>query len=95
MAAGSSPIFTFSKDPVAILDYSINWEDWLQGDRILTSSWSVPSGITSAGDAFSSTTSTVLIAGGTAGTSYSIYNTITTIAGRTEKRTIKINAVDR
>lgn len=95
MAASSSPILTFNKDPNAVLDYTIDWKDWLGDDAILTSSWTLPVGITSAGVTFSSSTATVWLSGGTAGVSYSIYNQITTVGGRTEKRTFKINAIDR
>lgn len=95
MAASSSPIATFNKDPNATLDYTIDWRQWLGDDQIATSTWTLPVGITNAGATFSISTSTVWLSGGTAGSSYSVYCQITTIGGRTEKRTIKVNAVDR
>lgn len=95
MPAGSSPIVTFNKDPNAILDYSFNWGKWLVDDTIVTSNWTVPSGITSAGVAVSPSTTTIWLQGGIAGVSYSVYNQITTARGRTEKRTFKINVIDR
>lgn len=95
MAASSSPLGTFDKDPNAVLDYTMDWKDWLGEDAILTSTWIVPVGISNAGVTFSSSTATIWLSGGVAGVSYSIYNQITTVGGRTEKRTFKINAVDR
>lgn len=95
MPAGSSPISTFDKDPNAILDYTLDWREWLGDDEIATSTWTLPAGIANAGVTYSVSTATVWLSGGVAGTSYSVYNQITTVGGRTEKRTIKINAVDR
>lgn len=95
MAASSSPIVVYDKDPNAVLDYTVDWRTWLGDDQILTSSWTLPVGVANAGATFSSTTATIWITGGIAGTSYAIYNQITTGNGRTDKRTIRINAVDR
>lgn len=95
MSAGSSPVVTFLKDPLALLDYTIDWREWLVDDTILTSTWTVPSGIASAGAIYSPTTTTIWLTGGVSGSPYSIYNTITTVGGRTEKRTFKVNVLDR
>lgn len=95
MAAGTSPIAVFDKDPTAILDYTIDWREWLGDDTITSSVWTLPAGIVNSGTTYSTSTATIWLAGGTAGTSYSVYNTIITVGGRTEKRTIKINALDR
>jgi hypothetical protein len=95
MAAGSSPIVTYSKDPNAVLDYTIDWSAWLGDDQILTSTWTVPGGLSQSGVTFSGSTTTIWLSGGIAGTSYSVYNQITTVGGRTEKRTFKVNALDR
>jgi hypothetical protein len=95
MPAGSSPVITLNKDPTAVLDYTIDWRKWLGDDTIATVAWTVPVGIANAGSVFSTTTTTIWLSGGTAGTSYSIYVTITTVGGRTEKRTFKISAIDR
>lgn len=95
MAASSAPVAVYEKDPNAVLDYTEDWRVWLGDDLIFTSDWILPAGIAQAGKTFSATTATVWISGGTAGTSYSVYNQITTVNGRTDKRTIKINVVDR
>lgn len=82
---------TIQKDPHSTLDYKINWSTWLEGDIIISSVWSVPTGLVDEGlSEFTDTTTTVWLSGGTAGTSYVITNTITTAAGRTEDDSFKI-----
>lgn len=93
--AGINPIATFSKDPGAVLDYVVNWTDWLAGDTIATSVWSVPAGITNAVNFFSAALAIIWLAGGTNGTSYKIVNTITTAQGRTDSRTFSVNVINR
>lgn len=79
------------KDPNAVLDYQIDWSDWLRaGDSIGDSEWIVPDGIEKDSDSFNSTTTTIWISGGTAGTNYAFTNRITTIQGRTQDRTVTI-----
>jgi hypothetical protein len=82
---------SFVKDPSAVLDYIIDWTDWLDDDTISTSSWTIPSGLTAAyADTNNTTTATVWLSGGTAGTNYSVINHITTAANREDDRTLKI-----
>lgn len=95
MAAGSSPILSFTKDPLAVLDYTLDWRRWLGDDTIVSVAWTVPVGIANAGSVFSPTTTTIWLSGGTAGVSYSIYATVVTMGGRTDKRTFKITGLDR
>jgi hypothetical protein len=79
----------FTKEPAEILDYSINWSDWL-GDLIIsTSAWSVPLGITKDADSNTSSTTLIRLSGGTWGETYELSNTIT--AGmQTETRSFYI-----
>jgi len=86
---------TFVKDPSAVLDYTVDWSDWLDTDTIATSEWTVPSGITKDSDTNTDTTATVWLSGGTAGENYSVTNTITTAGGRTDQRTIHIQVRER
>ena len=86
---------TFTKDPDATLDYQIDWSSWLGSDTISTSTWTVPSGITKDSDTASTTTTTIWVSGGTAGTSYELVNRIVTAAGRTDDRTIQINVREK
>lgn len=82
-------IKTFTKDPDATLDYSIDWETWLDGDTIVSSSsgseWTLPSGIeasSSPAHSKTTTTTTAWITGGTSGEEYTLENRIHTDAGR-------------
>ncbi len=86
---------TYTKDPNAVLEYTNNWADWLGVDTIATSAWTVPTGITKDSDSSSSTATTIWLSGGSAGTKYSLTNRITTAAGRTEDRTIRISVQER
>lgn len=95
MSASSNPIKIFPKDPDALLDYSIDWTEWLRDDVILTSVWTVPAGITDALESNSAYLTSIWLLGGTAGTAYSLVNRITTKSGRIEDRTITINVVER
>lgn len=82
---------TFLKDPQERLDYVENWTDWLNGDTIASSAWTVPSGISQYGSATNTTTSaTIWLTGGTHGQEYLVTNTITTTGGRIGERSLKI-----
>lgn len=89
----------FTKDPDAVLDYTIDWSDWLAtGDTISTSSWSVESGsgLTNDSDEKTTTTTTIWLSGGTvADDYYDVINTIVTDDGRTDERTLKIRVQER
>ena len=84
---------TFTKDPEAVLDYTIDWTDWLiDSDTIIASTWTVPVGITKNSDAISENESltTIWLSNGIVGTNYSLVNHITTSEGRQDDRTIII-----
>lgn len=86
----------FIKDPSAILDYSVDWTGWLaSGDTIVTSSWTVPEGITEDSESQTTTTATIWLSGGTEGEDYTLVNKIATAGGRTEERTITIKVRER
>lgn len=90
-----SVLATWSKDPNAVLDYTLDWSLWLHGDTISTSTWTVPGGITKVLDTKTSTTTTIWMSSGTLATSYSVVNKIVTANGRTEERTIVFSLVAR
>lgn len=103
-----------AKDPDGIERYFIVWcskdgtndgsdDDTgeLQGATIVTTSWSVPAGITKDADAKDAVTirgvsygintvTSILLSGGTAGTNYELTNEIITSDGRTLNKTITI-----
>lgn len=95
MAIVPQPIASFSKDPTSVLDYSIDWSDFLGDDSISSSSWSLDAGIGNAGSMFCRNLSTIFLSGGSNGVGYNARNTIVTAGSRTETRTIKINVVNR
>lgn len=80
----------FVKDPDAILDYTIDWLNWLCSDTIVTGTWVVPSGITRVTDTITTTTATIWLSGGTVGKSYNLVNKINTSGGRADNRTISL-----
>lgn len=80
----------FYKDPNAVLDYVVDWSDWLGTDTISSSNWTIATGITSTSHTSTTTTSTVWLSGGTAGYTYECVNRIVTAGGRTDDRTIYI-----
>ena len=87
----------FIKDPEAVLDYTLDWTKWLDeaGDIIATSTWIVPTGLTKVTETNTTKLATVWLSGGTAGTNYTVTNRITTVAGRTDDRSITIRVQER
>jgi hypothetical protein len=81
---------SFVKDPSAVVDYQVNWAAWLGVDTISTSTWTVPTGITQNSATSTTTTATIWLSGGTAGTTYTLVNRIVTAAGRTDERSIRV-----
>ncbi len=85
----------FVKDPNAVLDYKVDWATWLSTDTIATVAWTVPTGITQTSTSNTTTTATIWLSGGTAGTTYEIVCRITTAGGRTDDRTIGIRVEEQ
>lgn len=83
------------KDPNATKDYVVDWTDYLQGDTLATSVFTVPVGLTKDSETNSSTSAIVWLSGGTVGTIYTILNRITTTAGRTDDRSFRIEVKER
>lgn len=86
---------SFIHDPDAVLDYEIDWSAWLGTDTISSSTWTVPSGLTEDSSTNTTTTATIWLSGGTAGTRYEVTNHIVTAGGREEDRTIQIVVRER
>lgn len=78
----------WTKDPDAILDYQVNWANWLGDDTISTSTWTGVSGVTVDSETETTTTATVWISGGTLGERGQATNRIVTAGGRTEDQTL-------
>lgn len=84
------PIGLFVKDKDATMDFGVDWSEWLDGDTIRTSSWTVPTGLTQEVVSHSNGIAVIFISSGTDGETYTLLNRITTSAGRTDDRTISI-----
>ena len=90
------------KDPDEVLDYTIDWKDDNDPvlgttETIVTSTWTVPSGLTKDSDSKTTTTATVVLSGGTAKTKYQIANKIVTdsVPARTYERTVNLRVKER
>ena len=88
----------FTKDPDAIMDYSVDWSDWLNaGDHINSSTWITASGITASGSSVDAPgrITTVRLQGGTVNGQYRVTNRITTNNGLQTDRSIYIVVEER
>jgi hypothetical protein len=85
------------KDPDDSLDYAIDMAQQmtLDGDTIASVVWSVPTGLTEGASTVTTTKVSVVLSGGTAGSSYDITGTITTAGGRVYERSFTVEVVDR
>lgn len=81
------------KTPGEILDYSFNWEPWLNGDTISSSSWTPDTGITVASHDHDTQATTVWLDGGALDTKYRVVNRVVTANGRTAERTLNLHIV--
>lgn len=80
----------FNKTPGSLLDYGVDWIDWLGSDTIVDNLWTAEPGIVIDHDSFTPTSSIVWLDGGTNGESYVVNSHITTAAGREEDQPILI-----
>lgn len=94
--------FKVTKDPDAVLDYGMDWSQWLNtGDTISSATWSVtaPTGdgdpIAVDSDSETTTVATAIVSGGTVGNQYDLTCRIVTAAGLTDDRTIRVTVVNR
>ena len=86
----------FVLDPNEVLDYKWDWSDRLAAsETITTAAVTVPTGITKDSQSNTTTTVTVWLSGGTAGTRYPVLCRIVTNQGRTDDRTIYIDCRER
>ncbi len=94
--ADMASFFWGTKDPDDVLDYAIDWTGALNGDTIATSTFvvAVGAGMTINSQSHTTTSSTVWLSGGTAGTVYEVTCTITTAGARTFERTAQLTVAD-
>lgn len=89
---------TFIKDPDSSLDWTIDWTNWLGSGRTVASSdWTVPSGLTEVSASIDSAglMTTIVLSGGTAGTTYEVTNTVTLDNGYIAERTLRFQLEER
>ena len=84
-----------AKDPDEVLDYQLDWSARIADDKIVSSEWIVPDGLTKRIDRFSDTVTTVWLAGGDDDTTYHIVNRITTDVGRIMDQSVKLTNVEK
>lgn len=90
------PRANFIKDPDAVLDYEIDWTEWLDGDAIQTATWHDPTdGLTVVRSSTTNTVSTVWLSGGTVGATAKVTCRVVTNGGRTEDRTLSLWVTQR
>lgn len=91
----------FVKDPHAVLDYAIDWTDWLNGDTItshtvtLTQPVGDPSPLTVDSTTLDGARVIVWLSGGNHRTTVPMLCRITTAGGRTDDRTTLITIMER
>jgi hypothetical protein len=91
-----SPGEIIKKDPDAVLNYVMDWSDWLDsGETISTSTWTVDSGLTEDSETETTTTATITLSGGTVGSRYRVTNRITTSGSQTDDRSFFVDVVER
>ena len=88
---------TEPKDPDAVLDYLIDWSDWLEvGETITSSEWEMAGDALIVTDTNTDTTTTVWVSGGSA--TFKVTNAITTSSvpvARQDNRTLVIKVKDK
>lgn len=73
-----------------MLDYHIDWSDWLDGDVIIDSEWIVEDGLTLVDSHHDDTQAVAWVSGGQARAKYFMTNRIITSGSRIDDRTIRI-----
>lgn len=87
---------SWEKDPSSVLDYALDWSEWLATNEAISgSTWTPSAGIFVNSDSSTGSVTTVWLSGGTAGLPYTVVNHITTNQGRQDERTITIRVRDR
>lgn len=85
-------VWSFVMDETEVLDFTIDWTGWLEGDTIATSAFA-PSGMTENSESNTTKTATCFVTA--TGDPYGeTVNTIVTDGGRTKKLTVRVYAED-
>lgn len=91
-----------SKSPYANLDYSFDWNEWLDFDNdgspdesIAVSTWEVPAGLTNNGETNSGNVAGIILEGGLTKGIYRVVNKITTSSGKKEQQTFVFRVAEK
>jgi hypothetical protein len=85
------PIAIFEKDPSAVLDFVVDWSEFLpESDSIQSVTATATAGITIASSQFSGKKHVIWLSGGTDGTSYLVTSRVTSTEGRVDERTFEV-----
>lgn len=91
----------YIKDPDAVVDYTIDWNDgYLEtGETITSSQWSIEptetDGLSEDASSNDNTTASITLSGGVTHHTYRVTNRITTTGGRTDERSLTIRVAER
>lgn len=81
---------TVEKTPTSELTYTIDWTPWLTGgDTISTADWDVPAGIANLLESNTAYKCSIKLGTATAGQVYNVKNSITTVGGLVDSRTLQ------
>lgn len=83
------------KDPSDVLDYTISWLNWLNGENISAATFTVEAGLTKGAETNTTTTASVRLSGGTAGNQYTVTCQITTNTGQIAQRSFEVAVEER
>lgn len=89
------PIAIYTKDPSAVLDYTEDWSDWLQEDRIDTPTVTVPEGLTLNAANYTGSQVTLWLASGADGVDYMVNVHVLTTGGRQDTRSFLVRVLER
>lgn len=92
-----APIRTLRKDPNALLDYALDWSEWLSSaDVIVASTWTTsPAGLTEGDTHNDGLKTSIWLSGGAVGVTYTITNHVVTEDDRCDDRSFEIVVVER
>lgn len=77
-----------------VLDWSIDWTQWLEADAIASSLWTAEAGINIDDPLVVDGVAIVWVSGGQPGRAYKLTNQITTESGRVSERSIQVTISD-
>lgn len=80
-----------TKDPDDILDYALDWTEWLDGDTLNNATWTILSGsVVKQSDTIAGNRAVIWLSGGTSGQNCRLLCRITTIGGRTKDQVVNL-----